>query len=205
MIVIIDYGAGNVGSIKNMLKKVGFTSSISSDPSVIDKAEKLILPGVGSFAFGINQLNKLGLVQPLERKVKQQKTPILGICLGVQLFTKASEEGNAPGLGWFDAEVKWFNMIKELNHLRVPHMGWDEPKVVKESRLFRGMEKDMRFYFVHSYYIKANDRSDVLTESFYGVTFTSALERENIIGVQFHPEKSHKFGMQLMKNFIELY
>lgn len=205
MIVIIDYGAGNIGSIKNMLKKLGFASSISSDPNIIDKADKLILPGVGSFAFGINQIRNLDLIHTLERKVIHLKTPILGICLGAQLFTKSSEEGNESGLGWFNAYVKKFSVSTKGVRLRVPHMGWDEPKVLKNSRLFLGMENDMRFYFVHSYYIKSNAQSDVLTESCYGVTFASALEKENIIGVQFHPEKSHRFGMQLMRNFVEQY
>lgn len=205
MLVIVDYGLGNLGSIQNMLKKIGVKATISSDSSIIQQATKLILPGVGSFAFAMNQLAELNLIDILNKKVLDEKTPILGICLGVQLFTSFSEEGNCKGLNWIEANtVKFsFNESKEL--LKIPHMGWNDVVPNKQSKLFEGMPEDSRFYFVHSYYLQPKHEQDTLLKSHYGFDFTCALEKDNIVGVQFHPEKSHKFGMQLLRNFVENY
>lgn len=204
MIVIIDYGAGNLGSIKNMLKKLGSDSEISSDGQTVMRASKIILPGVGSFDFGMTKLEELGLVEILEEKVLKQKAPLLGICLGFQLLCKNSEEGTKKGLGWFDASVKRFPKEISGQKLRVPHMGWNTIQQKKRSNLLEGLQSDPRFYFVHSYFVQSNQPSDVLTTSEYGLNFHSALERDNIMGVQFHPEKSHKFGKTLYTNFLRL-
>lgn len=203
MIVIINYGMGNIGSIANMLKKIGIEAIISSSISDIEKADKIILPGVGAFDNGIKNLNELGLVPVLHEKVINDKTPILGICLGMQLFTKTSEEGTLPGLGWFDAQTVKFKFNETHKHLKIPHMGWNTVSINKQSALFNDMILEPRFYFVHSYHVVCNDTGDILTKTMHGYEFASAIQRNNIIGVQFHPEKSHKFGMMLLKNFVE--
>lgn len=205
MVVIIDYHAGNIGSIANMLKKLGVQPVITSERGLVEKAEKIILPGVGSFDYGMSKLNELQLLEVLSEKVLMRKTPILGICLGAQLMCSKSEEGVLPGLGWIDATVKKF--LSQVNGIKypVPHMGWDKTATAKSSNLLRGLDDHPRFYFVHSYYISCSVQSDSLLKNEYGVTFDSAFERNNILGVQFHPEKSHKFGKQLLKNFLELY
>jgi glutamine amidotransferase len=204
MICIIDYRVGNFGSMLNLLKKIGVKAVVSSDHDLIAKADKLILPGVGAFDNGIQNLNDLKIIPVLEKKVLDEKTPILGICLGMQLFTKKSEEGKMPGLGWVDAETVRFQFHEEKEKLKIPHMGWNTIKVKKESSLFRDPFPEMRFYFVHSYHAVCQKGDDILTETHYGYDFTSSFQKENIIGVQFHPEKSHKFGMKLLRNFANL-
>ncbi len=204
MIVIIDYNMGNPGSIDNMIKKIGYESVITHDIEIIKVAKKIILPGVGSFDKGIENLKNLNLWDILNYKAIKEKTPILGICLGMQLMTKKSEEGHEEGFGWIDAETLKFRF--EGNHLKIPHMGWNSIKIMKATNLFKNMEDDEnRFYFVHSYYVKCNNKVDVLTLTYYGYDFVSSFEKENIIGVQFHPEKSHKYGLALLKNFLEQY
>jgi len=205
MITIVDYGTGNLSSIANMLKRVGCASVISSDAGQIADAKKLILPGVGAFDTGMRNLHELGLIEVLDRKAREEKVPILGICLGMQLFVSGSEEGDLPGLGWIDGRVLKFNPELSDKNLKVPHMGWNHIEQTKESKLFRETDSQQRFYFVHSYYVRPTRDEDVLAKTTYGETFASALERENIAGVQFHPEKSHKFGMKLLKNFAEMY
>jgi imidazole glycerol-phosphate synthase subunit HisH len=202
MIVIIDYKMGNLGSILNMLKKVGSPGIISSDPSTIGQADKLILPGVGAFDNGMKNLNELGLIPVLAGKVLEERTPVLGICLGMQLMTKSSDEGKLPGLGWIDAATVRFRHDPSTL-LKVPHMGWNTVNVRKDSVLFENMFPEPRFYFVHSYHAECRDAADVLTTTHYGYDFVSAFQRNNIMGVQYHPEKSHKFGMQLLRNFAE--
>ncbi len=204
MITIIDYGIGNIGSVKNMLKKVGQKSIISSDINDIESAEKLILPGVGSFDYGMDQLQNYNLIEVLNKKVLIDKTPILGICLGMQLFSKSSEEGLKPGLGWINSKTKKFSFSNQ-NNLAIPHMGWNTITIKKDSKLLIDLPSESRFYFVHSYHIECEDKNDIMCNSNYGYEFTCAIEKENIIGVQFHPEKSHKFGMQLLQNFAEQY
>lgn len=201
MIAIIDYGMGNLGSIANMIKKVGYKCIITSDLEEIKTASKLILPGVGSFDNGMKNLADLGMIEVLNQKVLIDKTPILGICLGMQLMTKSSEEGKLSGLGWIDAQTKKF--VSDI--LKIPHMGWNLIKHQKNSHLFDEYTSEKRFYFVHSYCIECFNYEDVLTTTPYTHEFVSSFEKENIIGVQFHPEKSHKFGMSLLKNFVEKY
>lgn len=201
MIVVIDYGMGNLGSIVNMVKKVGYKCHITSDLEEIKKATKLILPGVGSFDNGMKKLKELGMINILNQKVLVEKTPILGICLGMQLMTKSSEEGSMTGLGWIDAVSKRF----VSDTLKIPHMGWNIVKHQKSSCLFDECESEKRFYFVHSYCVSCNHKEDILTITNYTHDFISSFKKNNIIGVQFHPEKSHKFGMNLIKNFMENY
>lgn len=203
MIVIIDYGMGNLGSILNMLKKLGIEAKISSNIEDINKAKKLILPGVGSFDNGINTLRERGLEHVLNNAVIINKVPILGICLGMQLFTKRSDEGKEKGLGWFDAETIRFKLEGEYSSLKIPHMGWNFVNLTKDVAIFKGMYEEPRFYFVHSYFVKCNEEKDIAATSRYGIEFVSALYKENIYGTQFHPEKSHKYGMKVLINFAE--
>lgn len=200
MITIIDIGMGNIGSIKSMFDYLRVETTLSKDPDVIRNSTKLVLPGVGAFDNAMISLKTTGLVQVLNDKVMIEKVPILGICLGMQLLTKRSEEGVLPGLGWLDAETVRF---PKNNGLRVPHMGWNTVKIEKESPLFEG-DDEKRFYFVHSYYVRCNDPHDILTTTYYGLDFCSSVNHENIYGVQYHPEKSHRFGMRQLKKFAEL-
>lgn len=205
MTVIIDYGVGNLNSIKNMIKKIGFEAVISSQIYDIDKASKLILPGVGSFEYGMNKLRNSSFFELLEKKVIKEKTPILGVCLGAQLLFETSEEGeNIKGLGWIRGNVRKFEKDHYPN-LKIPHMGWNYVKSLKKSKLMNDMPSEPRFYFVHSYHFELTDRSSALMETEYGYPFISAVEKGNVLGVQFHPEKSHKFGKQLYYNFLSSY
>jgi imidazole glycerol-phosphate synthase subunit HisH len=204
MITIVDYKTGNLGSIQNILKRIGEESVVTSDKSKVARASKLILPGVGAFDTGMNFLTQLDLIEVLNQKVLEEKIPVLGICLGMQLLSEGSEEGSLAGLGWISGAAKKFS-FKNTIDFKIPHMGWNFVKQHKESRLFSGMYPDARFYFVHSYYIRTEEQSDVLTSTLYETEFISSVEKGNILGVQFHPEKSHKFGMKLLKNFVELY
>lgn len=204
MIGVIDYGAGNIGSILNMIKKAGGKARLVRTPEEIADTEKLILPGVGHFDHGMNALHASGLTDALHQSVLSDRKPILGICLGAQLMTRRSEEGTSDGLAWIDAEVRKFRPESSTRRLRVPHMGWNHVRPVKESRLVFRLPEPSRFYFVHSYYIDCNEPADILFTTSYGHDFTSGFERENIFAVQFHPEKSHKYGYQLLQNFIKM-
>lgn len=203
MITIIDYGCGNLGSIRNMIRKIGGEAVITSDIEQIRQAKKIILPGVGSFDTGMNNLKQSGFIDILNEKAFTEKIPVLGICLGMQLMTKGSEEGNENGLGWFDAQTLKFRFPKGSAN-KIPNMGWKHVIQKKESKLFKEMYAEPRFYFVHSYYIESNQAEDVLATSVYGQEYVSAFEKENLCGVQFHPEKSHKFGMKLFTNFLAI-
>ena len=203
MIVIIDYGMGNLGSIANMLKKVGAEAVVSSEAAVIERADKLILPGVGAFDNGMKSLAERGMIPLLNAKVLRDKTPILGLCLGMQLFTQRSEEGQLRGLGWLEAETIRFKFDQAHVHLKIPHMGWNTLQICQPHPLFAEMYAEPRFYFVHSYHVVCTDARTVLAQTHYGYDFASAVAKENIVGVQFHPEKSHKFGMKLLRNFAE--
>jgi len=203
MIVIVDYGVGNLGSLRNMLKKIGREAVISQDPQVVGQAEKIILPGVGSFDHAIENLRSTGLVSVLNESALGRKIPVLGVCLGMQLMTGRSEEGVLPGLGWIDAETVRFRFDESRRHLKVPHMGWNTIRVRGANPLFEEMAEGSRFYFVHSYHVQCRAGADVLATTDYGGDFVSAFARDNIAGVQFHPEKSHRFGMRLLKNFAE--
>ncbi|HLN19619.1 MAG TPA: imidazole glycerol phosphate synthase subunit HisH [Bacteroidales bacterium] len=204
MITIIDYRTGNLGSIQNILKRIGESSIVTSDPLVVEKAEKIILPGVGSFDTGMKNLACLNLIEVLNHKVLKDQVPVLGICLGMQLMANKSDEGELPGLGWINASVKKFK-FDDSREFKIPHMGWNFVTINKSSLLVTDTSPETRFYFVHSYYVSACEEKDILTSTNYGITFTSAIEKENILGVQFHPEKSHKFGMMVLKNFVNNY
>jgi glutamine amidotransferase len=204
MITIIDYKTGNLGSIQNILKRIGEDSVITSDRNEIERATKLILPGVGAFDTGMRNLLELDLIDILNKKVKVEKIPVLGICLGMQLLSNGSEEGSLPGLGWIDAETIRFRFEDTVDY-KIPHMGWNFIRQHKDSKLFTDMYSDARFYFVHSYFFRANIEKDILLSTTYEIEFTSGVEKGNILGVQFHPEKSHKFGMKLLKNFVDFY
>lgn len=203
MIVIVDYGMGNLGSILNMLKKIGTEATISSNISDIKKAKKLILPGVGAFDNGMKNLHDFGLLSILNDRVIKSKVPILGICLGMQLFTKKSEEGKRRGLGWIDAETIRFSFDQKQTGLKIPHMGWNSLKIQRKSPLFNDFFQESRFYFVHSYHVKCSNKNDILTKTHYGYDFVSSIIQDNIIGIQFHPEKSLKFGMKFLENFMK--
>jgi len=203
---IIDYGIGNIGSIANMLKKIGEESIITADKEKIKEARRLILCGIGAFDDGMSKLEELGIIDILKEKVTRDRTPILGICLGMQLFTNKSEEGTKPGLGFIEAETVKFNFADIPDKtLRIPHIGWNDVLLSKPSPLFENMHHEPRYYFVHSYFVKLQEQTAELLCTKYGYPFTSAFERENVIGVQFHPEKSHKFGIKLFENFIRNY
>lgn len=203
MIVIVDYGLGNLASVSNMFKKIGVKDVIvSKDKDVIKNATKLLLPGVGAFDAGMTNLENSGLIPLLNKKVLEEKIPILGICLGMQLLTKKSEEGLMQGLGWIDAETVRFKLDPILK-LKVPHMGWNYIAVKKKNPLIDTESKN-RFYFVHSYYVKCLDESQSLATSHFGNDFTCMVNKNNIYGAQFHPEKSLKFGMKFLKNFSEI-
>ena len=203
MIYIVDYGIGNLGSIENIILRTGGEVGISSNPIEIEKATKLILPGVGNFDYGMKKLKESGLNEIIEQKALKEKIPTLGICLGAQMMCKSSEEGIEPGLGWFDANVKKFDFLDNAQ-LRVPHMGWNFVKIKKESLIAKDLAENSRFYFVHSYHMLPNVKEDLLFETSYGYNFASGLQRENLYALQFHPEKSHSFGKQIFKNFINL-
>jgi glutamine amidotransferase len=196
-IVVVDYDMGNVGSIVNMMKKIGHAVEVSADPTAIARADRLILPGVGSFDAGMEAIRARGLVDVLDDKVVKQRTPVLGICLGMQLLGESSREGTSRGLGWIPSEAVKFSS----ETLRVPHMGWNEVAPAAQHWLFEGEPADMRFYFVHSYHVVCKDAADRIATAKYGIDFSAAIGRGHILGVQFHPEKSHRFGMQLLRNF----
>lgn len=203
MITIIDYGMGNLGSIQNMFKRIGVPSEITGDKDKIRNAEKILLPGVGAFDAAMEKIEETQLKELLNKKVLEEKVPVLGICLGMQLLTKRSEEGRLPGLGWVDAQTIKFNFPAN-SALKIPHMGWNRVYNVHESPLTANLPAETRFYFVHSYYVQANNNDDVLTTTHYGQDFHSMIQHDNIFGAQFHPEKSHKFGMKLLENFAHL-
>ncbi|MBF0543324.1 MAG: imidazole glycerol phosphate synthase subunit HisH [Candidatus Riflebacteria bacterium] len=203
MCLIVDYGLGNIGSIANMLKKVGVAATVSNNPNQIENASKIILPGVGAFDNGISNLHKSGIWESLNNAVIKNSAYILGICLGMQLMTESSEEGKLPGLGWIKAKTVRFSF--DVNSkIRIPHFGWNSVLIEKEMNLFKEFSGEIRFYFAHSYHILPDDTEQISGTTKYGYEFVSAIQKKNIFGVQFHPEKSHKFGMKLLKNFSEL-
>tara|TARA_B100001758_G_C18369648_1_gene590594 strand:+ start:168 stop:782 length:615 start_codon:yes stop_codon:yes gene_type:complete len=201
MIVVVDYGMGNLGSVIKSLNRLKADVLISSSVDDIKKASKLILPGVGHFANGMKRLKEYGYLNILEQKVLKESTPILGICLGMQLFAKHSEEGNTNGLGWIDADIVRFNVENKLKW-KIPHMGWNSIKIKKKSIILDGISQDELFYFVHSFYMKCLERKDILSTTEYSYEFTSSIHRNNIYGTQFHPEKSHDKGLKILKNFV---
>lgn len=188
-----------------MFKRIGIDSKISSQENDLMAADKLILPGVGAFDTCVEQLQKSGLINSLNRKVLEDRTPVLGVCVGMQLLLNGSEEGRLTGLGWIKGTNVKFDQSRMPKGYKIPHMGWTDVAVAKGSRLTSGLESDVRFYFVHSYYAQLSNADDGVLTANYGYSFTAGVEHGNILGVQFHPEKSHKFGMKLFENFAKYY
>jgi glutamine amidotransferase len=200
MIAIVDYDMGNVASVANMLKRVGAAdATLTRDPEMLRKAERIILPGVGAFEKGMANLEGFGLLDALNEAAYDRHVPILGICLGMQLLTRQSEEGNMPGLGWIDAETIRFRVADPS--FKIPHMGWSEVRVARANPLV-DQEATPRYYFVHAYHLSCTNEDAVLATANYGVDFPAIVSNRNIYGVQFHPEKSHRFGMDLLKRFL---
>lgn len=203
MIGIVNYGMGNIGSIKHKLDGIGVNSIISSEPDVLHKCDKLILPGVGHFAQAMSKLYQGSMIDFLNEFVISPKKWVLGICLGMQLFANHSEEGNVNGLGWIDAEVIRFR-IRSVGKYKVPHIGWNDVKIHQVTSLFNDVTMANGFYFVHAYHMICHNSSDILCETCYENLFVSAVMKNNIIGLQFHPEKSHDAGERVLRNFVEL-
>jgi glutamine amidotransferase len=201
MVTIVDYGVGNLGSIKNMFKRIGVPTVLGSDIASIEKAEKLVLPGVGDFDNAMQRINSSNLREVLDRKALVERIPVLGICLGMQLLTRSSEEGTLPGLNWVKGETTRFPATPGL---KIPHMGWNIVTPSKVSLLTKDLPDETRFYFVHSYCVHLDNQEDSILKTNYGISFDAAIQHDNIFGAQFHPEKSHKFGMQFLTNFARL-
>lgn len=201
-VVLVDCGLGNAGSIHNMLRRIGVVAVRSADPDVVRRAPRVILPGVGAFDAGMARLHKFGLADALTDLATRSRVPVLGICLGMQLMARRSEEGQIPGLGWVEADVKRFKFDgNEMPALKVPHMGWNAVTARLPTSLLSGVD-EARFYFVHSFHVCCHRAEDVLATTTYGVAFTSMFKVGNIVGVQFHPEKSHQFGLALFENWL---
>lgn len=202
-IVIVDFGMGNLNSVKKRLSPFGCNPVVSSDPKTIAAADKLILPGVGHFQHAMGNLKELGLIDILNEAVLTQRKPILGICLGLQIMANHSEEGGVAGLGWIDGDVVRFRPRDTLK-FKVPHVGWNQIAITKESILMRDIPDSSEFYFVHSFFLRQNTTADILNVTEYDQRFTSAIERDNIFGVQYHPEKSHEMGDRLLRNYASI-
>lgn len=202
MIVIIDYGMGNLRSVQKAFERIGIPAIISASVNDIQTADKLLLPGVGHFEQGISNLKNRGLVEVLNDVVLEKKKPILGICLGMQLMTEFSEEGNCNGFGWIKANTQKF--LFEGNDLKIPHMGWNNLSIRNTDSLFKDITNENFFYFVHSYYVFCANENNILADTNYGSSFVSSFQNENIFGCQFHPEKSHDSGLLILKNFAFL-
>lgn len=205
MITIIDYGLGNIQAFCNVYKRLNIQVNVAKTKEDLDGATKLILPGVGAFDHAMDLLNESGMRPTLENLVLDKKTPIVGICVGMQILANSSEEGMSSGLGWISGKVKRFIQPQAEKKLPMPHMGWNDVEShIGGNLLLKGLEEDSRFYFLHSYYYECDVQSNILATTEYGKRFSSAIHHENIFGVQFHPEKSHHYGQQLLKNFAEL-
>lgn len=201
-IAIIDYGLGNLYSVLGAIRKVGYNAIITNDISKIELADKLILPGVGAFGDGMRNIQKLGLIDPLNFLVNFKKIPILAICLGFQILSqKSSEFGTHKGLGWIDSTVD--KLITKNKDLRVPHVGWNNLKMQKNSVLWDGIPDDALFYYVHSFHMQCRDKNIIIGNCTYGNEFVAAIQKNNIFATQFHPEKSQLHGLRLIRNFIE--
>ena len=204
MITIINYGLGNIRAFTNIYKKLDIPVKIAQSVVDLTDVSKLILPGVGAFDHAMEQLEQSGMRQRLDELVVQNKVPVVGICVGMQMLAHSSDEGKLPGLGWIDGSVKKFAGSKISYSTHLPHMGWNDVKPVKKNDLLTGLENDAKFYFLHSYYFHCNNIEDTIATTDYGIEFSCAVNKNNIYGVQFHPEKSHQYGIQLLNNFAKL-
>lgn len=204
MITIVDYGVGNINAFVNVYKRVNVPVRIAKEANDLKGAEKIILPGVGHFDHAMTKLNKSGMREPLDELVLEKDTPVIGICVGMQMMANNSEEGNLDGLKWIDASVKKFDETKIQHVTRLPHMGWNDVYPVNQHQLFKGLEQEAIFYFLHTYYFECRNVSDVMAKSEYGIEFACAANFKNRFGIQFHPEKSHHYGEILLHNFAKL-
>ena len=201
MITIIDYGLGNIRAFVNVYERLNIKTKVAHKADSIKDATKIILPGVGAFDYAMSQLNRSGMRDEIEKQVLVNKIPIMGICVGMQMLAKSSDEGELPGLGWIDGEVRKFNISAIPHRMMLPHMGWNTIKPISKSPLMIGLSDHTRFYFLHSYYFIANNQDDIISTTNYGIDYTSAVSYGNIFGIQFHPEKSHANGIKLLQNF----
>lgn len=204
MITLIDYGVGNIFAFQNVYKRLDIPTKIAKTISDLEDAEKLILPGVGAFDYAMDQLNASGMRDKLDELVLEKKIPVIGICVGMQMMGNKSEEGRAEGLKWLDADILKFDESLIQQRTKLPHMGWNDVTPNINHPLFEGLEKDAIFYFLHSFYFKCNNIKDSIAISDYGISFSSAVNADNVYGIQFHPEKSHQYGEKLLQNFAQL-
>lgn len=202
LVTIPDLSIGNLAAVANMVHRIGGEAIITSKPTDLKNAQRIILAGVGAFDTGMRALEEEGWLEPLKKIKNEGQVPILGICLGMQLMCRSSEEGKLPGIGWFNADVK--KIIPSNSEIKVPHMGWNTVQVQKSNSLIPDNAEEQRFYFVHSYHAVCTEPQDVLASTFYGCELTAGISKQNIYGMQFHPEKSHRFGLSLIKNFLEI-
>ena len=204
MITIVDYGLGNIQAIANIYRRLDIPVTTAQDAATLAQAQRIVLPGVGAFDWAMSRLNASGMRETLDRLVLQDQRPVIGICVGMQMLARRSDEGSEPGLGWIDASVRLFDDARFVGPTHLPHMGWNDVAPHADQPLFAGLEKDARFYFLHSYYFEPHDPADVLAIADYGGEFCCGVRHGNVMGVQFHPEKSHQWGIRLLKNFAEL-
>lgn len=204
MIAIVHYGLGNVHAFANIYKRLNISVTMATTPEDLKAADQIILPGVGAFDWAMTRLNNSGMRNALEHSVMTERRPILGICVGMQMLARNSDEGEAEGLGWVDGEVKRFDVSSFSQKTRLPHMGWNDAQARESTGLFSELDSNARFYFLHSYYFSPDSQKDVLAETDYNGVFASSVRAENVYGVQFHPEKSHQWGIRLLENFAQL-
>ncbi len=204
MITLIDYGVGNIFAFQNVYKRLDIPTKIAKSSQDLMDAQKLILPGVGSFDYAMNRLNDSGMREKLDELVLEKKIPVIGICVGMQMMGNRSDEGTEEGLKWIDGDILKFDEKLIQHRTKLPHMGWNDVIPVNNHSLFNGIEKDAIFYFLHSFYFKCKNPSDTIATSEYGISFSSAVNRDHIFGIQFHPEKSHHYGEKLLHNFATL-